>query len=49
MQSKKLFCRQCLWFIPTVNGMGFCKLFQFLCPEADEACNAIMEKEDDDS
>jgi hypothetical protein len=48
MSNKKLFCKDCLWFISTVDGLGFCKLFQFLCPEADEACNAILENKENE-
>lgn len=46
MAEKKKICIQCRWFIPTVDGKGFCKFYEFLCSTEDEACNAIIEKEE---
>ena len=30
-----------------MDGMGFCKLYSFLCPGDDEACNFILEEEEE--
>lgn len=41
-KKKRECCRLCRWWVETVDGMGFCRYYSFLCPGDDEACNSIF-------
>ena len=44
-EKKEECCKLCKWWVETVDGMGFCKYYSFLCPATDEACNSIFLEE----
>lgn len=46
-EKKEECCKLCKWWVETVDGMGFCRYYSFLCPGDDEACNSIFMEEKD--